>query len=165
MTPYLVTPPATLPVTVQAMRAHLRVAHDDDDADIAAKIAGAVGALDGWGGLLGRAIMPQTWAVDVTGPGPHVLPFPDVSVVTVQDETPTTRLDALGTVVTVPDVAPDQAITIQFTCGLPAGRLATAETLVKLMVAQQFDQLAGAEFTASQACIDAHIRVLRWRWV
>jgi uncharacterized phiE125 gp8 family phage protein len=45
---------------VQA-KAHLRVDHDEDDDLIEAAIAAAVGHLDGYAGILGRALVPQEW--------------------------------------------------------------------------------------------------------
>ena len=59
--PALVTPPAEMPVSLEQAKAHLRVDHDEDDELIEAAIAAAVGHLDGYGGILGRALMPQEW--------------------------------------------------------------------------------------------------------
>ena len=69
MTPYLITAPTVQPVTLDEMKSHLRVLSTDEDADIETRLAGAVAHLDGWGGVLGRCIMSQTWAIDVTGHG------------------------------------------------------------------------------------------------
>ena len=166
MTPYLVTAPAALPVTLSEMKAHLRVVHADDDADIAAKQAGAVAMLDGWGGLLGRCIMPQTWAIDVTGPGPHLLPFPDASDATAAaDGDPldvTITREGLGLCAEVA-AAPDQAVTITATYGLPDPRISAAETLIKLMVQREFDVMAGPDYDAITRSIQALIGALRWR--
>ena len=71
--PVLITPPADLPVTVDEAKEHLRVAiYDangavlagDDDALIGAYIGAAVSHLDGWTGILGRALVEQTWRMD-----------------------------------------------------------------------------------------------------
>lgn len=59
--PVLVTPADLMPLTVAEVKAHLRVAHDDDDATIAALIAAATAHLDGWTGILGRCLVEQTW--------------------------------------------------------------------------------------------------------
>ncbi len=59
--PALVTPPVEMPVSLEQAKAHLRVDHDEDDELIEAVIAAAVGHLDGYGGILGRALMPQEW--------------------------------------------------------------------------------------------------------
>ena len=166
MTPYLFTPPASLPVTLAEMKAHLRVVHADDDADIAAKQEGAVAMLDGWGGLLGRCIMPQTWAIDVTGPGPHLLPFPDaLGVTATADGDPadvTVTRDGLGLCASV-DAAADQAVTITAEYALPEPRVSAAETLIKLMVQREFDVMAGPDYDAITRSIQALIGALRWR--
>lgn len=60
--PALVTPPAEMPVSLEQAKAHLRVDHDADDDLIGMAIAAAVGHLDGYAGILGRALMPQEWS-------------------------------------------------------------------------------------------------------
>ena len=60
--PALVTPPASLPVSLEQAKAHLRVEDDAEDDLIAAAIAAVVGHLDGYTGILGRALMPQVWS-------------------------------------------------------------------------------------------------------
>lgn len=59
----LVTPPADYPVTIQEARVQCGV-HEDDttyDDQLNGYIASATSLLDGPNGLLGQAIMPQTW--------------------------------------------------------------------------------------------------------
>ncbi len=166
MIPYLVTAPVALPVELAAMKAHLRVVHADDDADIAAKQAGAVAMLDGWGGLLGRCIMPQTWSVDVTGAGPHLLPFPDASNIVAEADGDaldvTVTREGLGLCVSV-DAGVDQAVTIAAEYALPEPRISAAESLIKLMVQREFDVMAGPDYDAITRSIQALIGALRWR--
>lgn len=57
----LVTPPATTPVTVAELKAHLRIEADTEDAVLEAYLAAAVAYLDGWRGVLGIALMSQVW--------------------------------------------------------------------------------------------------------
>ncbi|MGQ3674261.1 head-tail connector protein [Xanthobacter sp. TB0139] len=62
-----VTPPAQLPVSLEALKAALRIDHDDDDADLTALIGAATSYLDGRAGILGRALLMQTWQQDLPG--------------------------------------------------------------------------------------------------
>lgn len=169
MTPYLVTAPTAQPVSLAEMKAHLRVAHSDDDTDIGARLASAVSHLDGWGGALGRCIMPQTWAIDVTGPGPHLLPFPEAAGVTAQGVSgaldATLKRSFAGPMVTVSDAADDEELVIQFDTAMPATRLPAAQSLIKLMVQRDFDLMAGPEAAAADNAISALLNGLRWRRV
>lgn len=56
--------PASEPVTLDEAKLHCRVDHDDDDDLIEGLIAAATGYLDGWTGILGRALITQTWRQD-----------------------------------------------------------------------------------------------------
>lgn len=64
LTPVLVTPAAALPVTLDMFKAHARIDHDDDDAIAEAYLGAAVAHLDGWSGILGRALVTQVWRQD-----------------------------------------------------------------------------------------------------
>ncbi len=136
--PYRVVPPAELPVSLAEAKAHLRVEHDDDDALIARQISAATGMLDGYHGRLHRALVRQTWQVDLPGlpPGGVVrLPLGDAVSVdsimyrdragAVQTLSPADYsgpvLDGLGPFVRVrnrPDAgAWDDAVMVRFACG------------------------------------------------
>lgn len=169
MTPYLITPPATQPVLLEEMKAHLRVVSADEDVDIDARLQGAVAALDAWAGLLGRCIMPQTWAVDVTGPGPHVLPFPEAASVTATGVSGaldvTVKRSFGGPLVTIEDAEADEPVVVQFVSQMSAERLPLVKSLIKLMVQRDFDMHVGADHAAITHSIDALINVIRWRRV
>lgn len=57
----LVTPPATAPVTVDEVKVHLRVEHNDEDGYFAGLIQTALERIDGRHGWLRRALVTQTW--------------------------------------------------------------------------------------------------------
>lgn len=59
--PELVTAPSAKPISLVEAKAHLRVDHGLDDALIERAIDAATGHLDGYGGILGRALMAQRW--------------------------------------------------------------------------------------------------------
>jgi uncharacterized phiE125 gp8 family phage protein len=65
--PVLVTPPAALPVSLADMKLHLRVDGTAEDASITSMIHAARSHLDGWTGVLGRALDAQTWRQDFDG--------------------------------------------------------------------------------------------------
>ncbi|SDW78151.1 head-tail connector protein [Roseicitreum antarcticum] len=170
MTPYLVVPPATMPVDLAALKAHLRVDGYTDNAQIEALQAGAVAMLDGWGGALGRCILPQTWAIDVTGPGPHLLPFPDASDVAVTAEggalSSVQRNGALGVSVEVQDASAGQDITITAQYALPDARRPAAEVLIKLIVGNWYENresvVVGMSVNELPMAANALISALRW---
>jgi uncharacterized phiE125 gp8 family phage protein len=94
--PSRVTPPAEDLIALAAMKEHLRVTFDSDDAVIAGLIAAATAHLDGYDGILGRCMVTQSWAVRLTA-WPFWglrLPFPNVQSVVIgyidADEAPQT---------------------------------------------------------------------------
>lgn len=167
MTPYLITAPTAQPVTLNEMKAHLRVVHDDDDGDIEERIASATAHLDGWGGVLGRCLMPQTWAIDVEGAGPHRLPFPEATDVTADGVSGsldvTVTRGAAGPCVAVADAVADEPLVIQFGSALNATRLPAAKSLIKLMVQRDYDAMMQHEAGTIDLAISALMSGLRWR--
>lgn len=59
--------PSALPVTLDEVKAALRVDFDTDDMVINGYLAAAVEQLDGYGGDICRCLMPQTWQMVMSG--------------------------------------------------------------------------------------------------
>lgn len=64
LTPVLVTAPTAAVVSLAEAKVHLRVDHPHEDGLISTLIEAATQHLDGWNGVLGRAIRTQTWRQD-----------------------------------------------------------------------------------------------------
>lgn len=167
MIPVLITPPAEA-VTLSDMKAHLRVDHDEDDVLISGLIDGATAHMDGWRGVLGRAIMPQTWAQEWTCSGPYRLVLPDVdvgSIVATVDGVAaadfTTELTPLGLVI---DGLSGDLVRVEYACALPAELLPVAQTAIKLLVGHWYAtrEAAGQQLAPAPLAFDAIIQPLRW---
>lgn len=66
-----VTPPATLPVTLDEAKAHLRVRHSADDTRITRLISSAATLIDGDTRHMSVCMVPQTWAQTFDFQFPH----------------------------------------------------------------------------------------------
>lgn len=64
----LVTAPAAPPVTPEEAKAAIRVTHDEDDDFIESLVDVARLHVEGWEGVLRRALIDQTWRVSVCAP-------------------------------------------------------------------------------------------------
>lgn len=128
---------------------------------LTAYISAAVAHLDGWRGVLGRAIMPQTWAVTVDAAGDYVLPMPDVTEATMGGEPLTINATALGSQVTT-----DSAGTITFTCAMPDEQLPAARIMILLLVGHWFANREAVNIGNITSVIpmaaDMLISALRW---
>lgn len=80
----LITPPAVEPVSLEEVKAHLRIADDDSDTLLPIYIAAARQWIDGNDGWLGRALVSQTWELTLDEfPTSEIrLPLPPVQSVT-----------------------------------------------------------------------------------
>lgn len=65
--PVLVTPPVIKPITLVEAKAVLDISYSEKDTLIGGLIAAATSYLDGWTGILGRALCEQTWRQDFDG--------------------------------------------------------------------------------------------------
>lgn len=83
LSPVLVTPPAETPIDLADAKRVIGITHDDDDELITALIAAAAEWLDGYSGVLGRALVTQTWKISMSGMCRRVLlPLAPVSAIT-----------------------------------------------------------------------------------
>ena len=96
----LVSAPAVLPVTTQEVMDFARIDIDPGGSLFANLISAAVQNIDGRDGLLGRALITQTWRATWDGfprTGPIILPLPPC-----QSVASITYLDTFGTLQTLP---------------------------------------------------------------
>ena len=89
LAPVRTVPPASEPVTLTEAKLHCGVDHDEHDDLIEGLISAATEHLDGYTGILGRALVTQTWRQDFGGFGSKlrlpVAPVASVSGVTYRD--------------------------------------------------------------------------------
>lgn len=80
--------PVSTILSLDEAKAHLRVDHDAEDGLITDLIAAVDAHFDGWSGILGRCVRPQTWVFRTQILADTRLPFPDVqsAVVTYLDD-------------------------------------------------------------------------------
>lgn len=160
MIPVRTVAPADPIVTLSDLKLHLRIDYDDDDALIGSYLAAAAAWLDGYRGVLGRCVMPQTWQVVYGAAGTYRLPFPDVQTVTASAGTATLSSDCLGPLVTVTEAA-----TVTMTVQCAPDILASVQQIVRLLVAHWFqNREAVSDGTMSEIplSVDALLAPIRW---
>lgn len=184
MKPIPVTPPAVEPVTLGEVKEHARIEHNDDDASLARNIKTAVQDLDGYGGILGRAIMEQTWRQPFRAwARTFYLPMPDARDVSIayidQDGNEQTVDPALFEVVeghtgsmvrlltgfTAPSLKTDilQPINVTFTCGAtsPSDVDSRIKSAIAIIATHRDHDRLGEE--GMPAGVLSLIAPLRWR--
>lgn len=166
--PVLVAPPEDAAVLLDDLKLFLRVDHDDEDALIASLGDAATGWLDGWNGILARAIMPQTWRQVFVGPGPHPLALPDVQEVVAEAGGAVVELATacVGVTTTVQAAGVEGDLQVTYRCSLPAARLAVAQAAIKMLVAQWYNQreaVVTPSLSEVPLAVAALIASLRWR--
>jgi uncharacterized phiE125 gp8 family phage protein len=72
----LISPPASEPLTLVAIKEYLRVDHPDEDSTIARCFSAAVGYADGPDGFLQRALIDQTWELTLDAFPLHEIRIP-----------------------------------------------------------------------------------------
>lgn len=156
MTPTLITPPASMPVTLDEAKEQCRIVDAESDARIMGMIRAAVAELDGYRGILGRCIMPQTWRVTAPA-GEVVLPFPDVTGATFGGQPIAVTQSALGPVVTLAEYGD-----VTFTCAMPPHVIDMARRIVLLMVHAEYEASLGGDVASLRDAIDRAVSRLRW---
>lgn len=163
--PVLVTAPAALPVSVPDVKLALRVDDTDRDAEIERLIKSAVAHYEGWSGVLGIAILEQTWRQDFgrfeDKMSLNVRPVTDITsvkyrneegqIATVADDNYTLKHDGGGQAYvrfvnsfTAPvDLYEDAPVSIEYVTGWPDGEVpADIQTAIILRVQKHFDEAA-----------------------
>jgi uncharacterized phiE125 gp8 family phage protein len=179
--PVLISPPSQTPVTLEEVKAQAVVDFGDDDALLTTLLEAAVSHLDGFAGVLGRAMVTQTWRVQHSRWSRDIhLPVPDVSAVaityadtdgdeqTVAPEHIRIYPTATGTMVQIrsafdlPALEADNIapISLDFTCGF--GGASDVPAALKLAV----KSLAAAWYEdrtqASPIAVSSLIQPYRW---
>lgn len=167
--PVIVTAPVDPVVTLGDLKLHLRVDAADDDAKITALEKDAVAYLDGWKGVLGRAIKSQVWRQEYQAGEKIRLLLPDVSSLTATGYDSADVETSVAAVLKHDFKGPYVEVTgayarvvIDYTCAMPAEQLFGAQSIVKMMVERDFDRPSGAEYDALMRSIDMGITSLRW---
>lgn len=83
LAPVRTVAPTDTPVSLTEVKAHCRVDGSESDTVLTAYLAAAVDHLDGYAGILGRALVTQTWRQDYCGFAPKLrLPLGPVASIT-----------------------------------------------------------------------------------
>ena len=174
MNPVRVTPPTQLPISVFDVKSRLRISHNDQDADISNMVAEAVSKMDGYRGILGRPIMPQTWRETFETWGDLRLALPDVTTATVTyvdaDDAEQTvadtelKSDACGFYV-VADGPVGVPITVTYGCQAPEDILPSIRRAICLHVAMSYDDPDASRFDDFDRAFHAQVSHFRWMGV
>ncbi|WP_411838577.1 head-tail connector protein [Paracoccus sp. ME4] len=160
MIPHRTTDPSQPIVDLDEMKAHLRVEDDDENLLIQSLVDAATGYLDGYSGVLGRAIMEQTWTINVDGPGEYLLPLPDVKKVEASAGTVVLRRDGACVIAIA-----DQPCAIHFTCALPNALLPAIRQAVKLLAGHWYhnrEAVSAVDKSHLPLSVDALLGAARW---
>lgn len=172
--PIPVTGPSGPVVTLDELRVHLRIDHNDEDDLIALLEEAAVAYLDGWHGILGRAICAQVWKQTFMSGEPLRLALPDVTGISVTaenaagDEVPVEaalKQDDQGAYV---DISGQFAsVSVEYTCELPLLRRPAVMAAIKMMVGHWYKNreavVVGPGAAPLPMAVDALLAPLRWR--
>lgn len=76
MKPVLIEPPQQQPVQLSELKAHANIDFDDDDFILETYLKAAINHLDGWTGILGRAIINQKYQIVIEEPSLKCINIP-----------------------------------------------------------------------------------------
>lgn len=98
LSPVRTVAPSVTPISLTEAKLHLRIDSNDEDALVTALVSSAVAYFDGYSGVLGRALVTQTWQQDFSAFGDMMrLPVGDLlSVVSVSYYDSTNAQQTLG---------------------------------------------------------------------
>lgn len=178
MTLALVVPPVGPVVDLPLIKQHLRIDGAEQDLLLQSYERAAVAYLDGRTGVLGRAILAQTWAEEFEGWGEYRLAMPDavLTSMTYRDFNgvmqafvgASSAKDGSATVISADGPATD-LVRVQYQCSMSLAQRSAAEVIVLLMVANWFRSPEGAVIGASVAELPFAVRnlitALQWRRV
>ena len=139
MTPIRVTSPEGPVVPLADLKTHLGVVGDHHDGLITSLEAACVAHLDGWRGVLGRCILPQSWRVSYPRGGVWCLPFPDVTAVEAVDGAGNPVDAALIAHDLGPRVDLGAAAVVTLTAGLPDESLEAVRAAIRVWVRARYD--------------------------
>ncbi|WP_333848548.1 head-tail connector protein [Phaeobacter italicus] len=183
--PILTAPPAESPVSLDEVKAQASVDFADDDALLTGLRDAAVAYLDGFRGVLGRAMVTQTWQVQrATWVRELRLPVPDVSAVAISytDAAGVEQTVAAGNIHVLPiatgtlvrlsddfglpalEVGNPAPITVQFTCGFGAAAdvPANLKLAINALAATWYETRSAQPDEALPMGVEVLIRPYRW---
>jgi uncharacterized phiE125 gp8 family phage protein len=183
--PTLITPPAEAPVSLDEVKEHATVDFADDDALLTGLLGAAVAHLDGFRGVLGRALVTQTWQVQRSSWARSIrLPVPDVSAVTInyadvdgiEQSVSASSVSvfpiATGTLISIADgfdlpaleAGNPAPLNIRFTCGFGAASDVpdSLKLAIKALAATWYETRTSQPGEALPLGVDALIRPYRW---
>lgn len=160
LSPVRTVAPAATPVSLTEAKQHCRVDGTDSDAVLTILLNAAVDHLDGYTGILGRAMVTQTWRQDFDGFGSMRLPVgpvasitsityydADNAVQTLSTDVYVLRADALGAYVGLkPDqswpsvYSRDDAISVTFVAGTAAADVPGALKAAVLLLTSHLNE-------------------------
>lgn len=179
--PVLVTAPVGLPVEVSECKKHAVIEHAESDDLVAEYLSAATAEMDGFRGILGRAILTQTWQMQVPDWCTRfLLPVPDVSAVEItyfdedgaEQSGPDVTLQAVatGTMVRIAsnwsrpalEADSDGPVSVKFTCGFGAAVAVPSDIKVAIMqlAAHMFAEREG--ISIAEPVYDRLISKYRW---